>query len=118
MPTKSLHSSAMKWPNAQIVHKAVVRWAEAAVHQHSGVAKVGCFGSYARRDWGVGSDIDLLVVVHHSDVPFQRRPLEWDTLTLPVPADLLVYTQREWDSLEGRFRDTLDQEAVWVYGNH
>ena len=65
----------------------------------------------------MGSDVDLLVVVHHSDVPVQRRPLEWETLTLPVPADLLVYAQREWDLLEGRFRDTLDREAVWVYGN-
>ena len=76
MPTKSLHSSVMKWPNAQIVHKAVVRWAEAALRQHADVIKVGYFGSYARGDWSVGGDVDLLVVTGHHEVPFQRRPLE------------------------------------------
>jgi hypothetical protein len=39
-------------------------------------------------------------------------------LGLPVPVDLLVYTQEEWQSLveEGeRFPRTVEKEAVWVY---
>jgi hypothetical protein len=41
--------------------------------------------------------------------------VEWDTTGLPVPADLLVYTWEEWQALVGRFRDTLEREAVWLY---
>ena len=95
MPRTFSYWSVMEWSNAQIVHEAVDRSTETAVRERSGVTKVGYFGSYARRDWGgrdrgVGSDVDLLVVVHHSDVPFQQHPLAWEILTLPVPASRSV----------------------------
>ena len=77
--------------------------------------EIGIFGSYARGDWGEGSDLDLVVVVKRSTLAFERRAVEWDTTKLPVPADLLVYTTAEWQSLGGRFRDTLEKETVWVY---
>jgi predicted nucleotidyltransferase len=115
MPVRSLNSSVFRWPNARVVDEAVRRWAAEAVQRHTGVLRVGYFGSYARGDWGVGSDVDLLVIVERSGLPFLRRPIEWDTTRLPVPADLLVYTQDEWAALRGRFRDTVEREAVWVF---
>ena len=36
---------------------------------------------------------------------------------LPVPAEILVYTEAEWQALMergGRFALTLSQEAVWI----
>jgi predicted nucleotidyltransferase len=80
--------------------------------------RLGYFGSYARGDWGVGSDLDLIGVVRTSTVPFVRRALAWDLSELPVPAELLVYTEEEWQALlaEGRrFARTVAAEAVWVY---
>ncbi len=78
---------------------------------------VGYFGSYARGDWSVGSDVDLVVVLASTTLPFERRAAELDATTLPVPADLLVYTQHEWQHITlqpaGRH---LSQETVWVYG--
>jgi len=81
------------------------------------VIRIGYFGSYARGDWGVGSDLDLIVVVEGADMPYTDRLKEWDVTGLPVPADLLVYTEKEWDLLleKGRFGKTLRQETVWVY---
>jgi hypothetical protein len=82
------------------------------------VLRVGYFGSYARDDWGVGSDLDLVVIVADTDQPFEKRGLKFDTTLLPVPADLLVYTASEWEALqkEGRgFPRTLQRETVWVY---
>ncbi|MEW5717558.1 MAG: nucleotidyltransferase domain-containing protein [Chloroflexota bacterium] len=78
--------------------------------------RIGYFGSYARGDWGVGSDLDLIVIVDDSAQPFERRARDWDTTELPVPTDVLVYTWQEWESLrQKRFRQTLANEAVWIY---
>ena len=117
MPTRFLSSSVLKWPNAQTVDRAVRRWAENAVRQRQDVVRIGYFGSYARGDWGVGSDLDVVIVVESSDQPFERRAASWDVKELPVPADVLVYTQEEWQSLDlqGRFYQVLMREALWVY---
>ena len=117
MPVRSLNSFILKWPDAQTVAQAVRHWSQKALLSHYDVMRIGYFGSYARGDWGVGSDLDLIIVVESSDQPFERRASKWDATELPVPADVLVYTDEEWQSLEqeGRFYQTVTQEAVWVY---
>jgi predicted nucleotidyltransferase len=101
-----------------MIREAVLCWVEATASAHPDVLRIGYIGSYARGDWGVGSDLDLIVVVERSGEPFWRRGLEWDLSLLPVPTDLLVYTQEEWQALAaqgGRFHRTVEREAVWVY---
>ena len=117
MPTRSLSSSVLRWPDAKTVDQAVRRWANHAVPQRGEVRRIGYFGSYARGDWGVGSDLDLVIIVERSDQPFEQRAAAWDVTPLPVPADVLVYTTKEWNALsqQGRFYHTLMQHAVWVY---
>jgi hypothetical protein len=38
-------------------------------------------------------------------------------MDLPVPTDLLVYTEAEWHAMNlgGRFSDTLRREIIWIY---
>jgi predicted nucleotidyltransferase len=79
--------------------------------------RLGYFGSYARGDWGVGSDIDLIAIVEASEQPFERRALDWSLLDLPVQAEIVVYTRDEWERLireGGRFARTIGREAVWL----
>lgn len=118
MPVRSLTSSILKWPDREQVDRAVRTWARDATGRHLGTIKLGYFGSYARGDWGVGSDLDLIAVVDHTDAAFENRSLEWDLEGLPVPAQLLVYTNSEWEALlreGGRFARTLERESVWVF---
>lgn len=117
MPVRSLSSSVLKWPDARTVHKAVCQWAEQIREQQSEVLRIGYFGSYARGDWGVGSDLDMIIVVQHTDEQFERRAAQWDVTRLPIPTDVLVYRVEEWESLnrEGRFYRTIENEVVWVY---
>jgi predicted nucleotidyltransferase len=98
------------------VDRAVRGWALRAAERHPEAVRIGYFGSYARGDWGVGSDVDLVVIVERSERPFESRALDWDATDLPVPAEAVVYTVDEWEALprEGRFRRTLEREAVWV----
>lgn len=71
---------------------------------------------YARGDWGVGSDLDVIIIVESSQQPFERRGSAWDLSEFPVPVDVLVYTEKEWQSLvqRGCFAGTVLNEAVWV----
>ncbi|MCS6937396.1 MAG: nucleotidyltransferase domain-containing protein [Candidatus Bipolaricaulota bacterium] len=111
MPVRSLSSSVLRWPDARTVDQVVRRWAEQIAQQHPEVRRIGYFGSYARGDWGVGSDLDTIVIVEHSQEPFIRRAACWDTLDLPVPVDLLIYTLSEWQRCSLRLREKI----VWVY---
>lgn len=117
MPVRSLSSSVLKWPDAQMVDQAVRRWAGKAAQRRQDLVRIGYFGSYARGDWGVGSDLDLVIILKESHRPFERRAAEWDMIELPVPADVLIYTEEEWRSLclqRGFYRRVM-KEVVWVY---
>ena len=87
------------------------------LHQRQDVNRIGFLGSYARGNGGVGSDLDLIIIVDHSDDPFERRGVAWDMTKLPVPADLLIYTKEEWQSLDlrRRFSQMLMNETVWIH---
>lgn len=118
MPVRSLSSSVFKWPDQESVDKAIRGWAAAEAGRHPELIRAGYFGSYARGDWGVGSDLDLVVIVTHAPEPRERRSLEWNLRELPVPAELLVYTEKEWHNLQqaaGRFARVLSEETVWVF---
>jgi predicted nucleotidyltransferase len=117
MPVRSLISSVLKWPDRRQVERQVAEWAAREAPRHPGLLRLGYFGSYARGDAGVGSDLDLIAVVESAADPFERRALGWDLLSLPVPAEILVYTRAEWERLEeegGRFVRTLAREARWL----
>jgi predicted nucleotidyltransferase len=118
MPVRSLSSSVFTWPDRIQVDEAARAWAAEAARQHPELLKAGYFGSYARGDWGVGSDLDLVAIVEETCERFERRSLSWDLSKLPVQAELLIYTEDEWLRLraEGsRFARTLAREVVWVY---
>ena len=79
---------------------------------------MGYFGSYARGDAGVGSDLDLVAIAEQAAQPFERRPAAWDLNSLPVPAEIIIYTLSEWQrlqALETRFARVLQSQVVWVY---
>ncbi|WP_297527227.1 nucleotidyltransferase domain-containing protein [Thiohalobacter sp.] len=119
MPVRSLHSSVLRWPDAGAVERALNEWISRQAAQRPELLRLGVFGSFARRtDWGVGSDLDLVAVVAESDRPFAERARDWDLTSLPVPAELLVYTEDEWQRLMaqgGRFADTMASEGVWLF---
>lgn len=117
MPVRSLHTSVLRWPDRDAVDRAVRRWAAEQAAAHPGLIRLGYFGSYATGDWGVGSDVDLVAVVSASGAPFSERARRWDATGLPVPADVLVYTEAEWAEVvnrDDRFAHVMSTEVVWV----
>ncbi len=116
MPVRSLSSSVLKWPTRSDVTRAVTNWLR-ELSESGRIVRGGYFGSYARGDAGVGSDIDIVATVVDHGLPFERRAAEFDATGLPIPADLLVYTEAELDDLladGSRFARVLQDEAVWI----
>lgn len=99
-----MNSSVLKWPDKESVIRAVHDWAGNIGTNDYNILKIGYFGSYARDDWGVGSDIDHIVIIDSSTEPFESRALKWDTTVLPVPAECVVYTQNELKKFSGYSR--------------
>ena len=118
MPVRSFTSSVLKWPDRETVDKAVRKWVTVEVRKHRELRRLGYFGSYAGDNWGVGSDLDLIAIVANASESFGRRNLTWNLDPLPVPTDLLIYTEEEWKRLHergGKFIRTLDLETIWIY---
>jgi len=119
LPVRLLSSSVLKWPDFHTVDQAIRSWVKKVIEMDQGhhILQVGYFGSYARGDWGVGSDLDLIIIIDTSMKPYISRASEWDVSGLPVPVDLLVYTKDEWGRLysQSRFYQTIINEIVWVY---
>jgi predicted nucleotidyltransferase len=95
-----------------------VEWVDQIVKNRLQLLRAGYFGSYARGDWGVGSDLDVILILDHSPVDFHQRSASWDATHLPVPADILIYTEEEWHTMASRgdrFHKRIEEEAVWVF---
>mgnify|MGYP006311719011 FL=1 len=117
MPTRSLHTSVLRWPDVAAVDAAVRSWSARAVREQRELVRLGYFGSYATGRWGVGSDLDLVAVVTGSPRPFHERGRTWDLTDLPVPAEILVYTDPEWQAVLARgdrVARVMRDEVVWV----
>jgi predicted nucleotidyltransferase len=117
MPMRSSNSSVVKWPDRDTVLAAARRWAASEAARRPELTRIGVFGSYARGDAGVGSDLDLVAVVTATGEPFERRGLDWALESLPVPAELLIYTEDEWRARVGentRFGRMLRDDVRWL----
>ena len=114
MPVRSLHSSVKKWPSRAEALDAFRSWARKEMARRPDICRIGCFGSLAKGGWGVGSDLDIIIVLAESKVPPLRRASEWDTTSLPVAADLVVLTDKECrGGYSARFKRVLEQETIW-----
>ena len=119
MPTRSLSSSVMKWPDANDIDMAIRRWAQEIIKLRPEILQIGYFASYARKDWGVGRDCDIIIIVKNTRESFERRPRFYNPESLPVPTDVLVYTQEEREKVrQNNFGKKICSETAWVYIRH
>lgn len=99
MPVRLLNSVVLRWPRRDEVLAAARRWAIELTQSDDAVEEVFCVGSCARGDWGVGSDLDVIVIVSSApDSPVERRRL-YEPTNVPVPSDVWIYTRDEWAGL-------------------
>ena len=102
MPVRSLSSSVLRWPDASTVDEAARSWARKVGQKREDVCRIGYFGSYARGDWGVGSDLDVIIILDDTLLSTKQRYAKYYPDPLPVPVDLWVYTASEWNDLSSK----------------
>ena len=86
--------------------------------RHSGVVKILLFGSFARADHGIHSDIDLLVILNDSERPILERLEDFLEDAPAYPTDMLVYTEQELQSRlseNNGFLSRAVREAIQLY---
>lgn len=72
MPVRLLSSSVLKWPEREIVLQAFRSWAEKA-QADPRILGIGLFGSLVQGNWGPGSDLDAILILKESPLPFIER---------------------------------------------
>jgi predicted nucleotidyltransferase len=81
------------------VQEAVQQYARQLRQQHPEVTRVIWFGSWITGYPSPGSDVDICLVLSHSDLPIRERLPEYLPSRFPVGIDLHIYTQNELDHL-------------------
>ncbi len=103
----------MRWPALERVIEAFRERARSLCAKHEDILAVGYFGSAARGEWGVGSDLDVVVIVKD-----KSPQLHWEaTMALadiPIPVDMIMLSLEEVKGIKGKFLKVLEEETVWV----
>lgn len=84
------------------------------------VEMVALFGSFARGDYTPESDVDLLLQVSDTEVPYLERPDRYRDAFAAIPLDvnLTVYTRDEAEGLRreaGGFLQRIEEGALVLY---
>ena len=104
--------------NIVILDESIYAALEDEVRERSLTTSSGVFGSYGRGTAGVGSDLDLLLILQRCDEPIWNRLRRWDTSSLPLACDLLVYSLEEWRSLpqwNPKLAEALLNDTRWLW---
>ena len=98
-PSGSSPSLAVKSNNQAAVERAVRRWAREIAEQRPEVRRIIWFGSRVNGIPAPGSDVDLCLVLVHSDKRFRERIGDYLPIGFPVGLDLFPYTLAELERL-------------------
>ena len=118
MPVRSLNSAVLKWPEQAAVLNKTKQWAILEGERNKNIKNIYCFGSVVSRNWGVGSDLDILIEVNTSKMSFPLRGLKCDTSRIPVPVEIMVYTTEELNKMQAekrRFAKEFENNSMLLY---
>jgi len=93
-------------------------WAKSLGSRDKNIVKIFCFGSICKGTWGMGSDLDIAVILDRTKVPFISRACLYDTSAISVPTDILVYTQSEIKVFafeKRRFLAEIEKNGILLY---
>jgi uncharacterized protein len=112
-------SARVTWLDRKGARLAAVDAARSLARSHPEIEGVLLFGSIARGDATPSSDVDLLIVLRESDLPFLDRIPRYTPAIPPLGVDVLPYTRDELEKMRAdgnRLLSTALAEGEWVVG--
>lgn len=89
----------IKSANRAEIAQAVEQYVVHLRREHPEIQRVIWFGSWVTGIPMPGSDVDLCLIVSHTDKPRRERSVEYLPVGFPVGMDLFVYTEEEFAQL-------------------
>lgn len=117
MPNKSSGSVKVFFADKDKVLCQLKEYVRRLKAQRSDVEKVGLFGSYATDRYGPASDVDLLILLSHSDKRFVDRSPQFVPDNLTIGCDIFCYTQEEIERMTKQDNPWLNhilKEIIWL----
>ena len=99
---QSSPSVVIKSADREGIARAVDNYVAGLRRDHPEVERVIWFGSWVSGLPTPGSDVDLCLIVSHSDKPYRERSMDYLPVGFPVGVDLCVYTEEEFARLVER----------------
>jgi hypothetical protein len=99
MRTEYYGSVKVTYFDKDVVWQALAELAQGLPVEHPEIEKIIVFGSLVRDEAVPGSDVDLLIVVSETDIPFLDRTVEYRPGGFPVGLDVFVYTPAEMEQM-------------------
>lgn len=95
MRRSSLSGVVVKSVDEAAVRRAMDAYAARLLAAHPEIEEIVVFGSFAEGTWAPASDLDVFVVLSHSDKPVRDRIPDLLPGAFPVGVDLFPYTRQE-----------------------
>ena len=87
------------------VENALKDYVQKLYRENPEIEKVIAFGSFVKDQSVPGSDLDLLIILKKSKLPFIKRISKYMPSEFPIGVDVFAYTQEEVEKMigEGNF---------------
>jgi len=95
----------------ELITRAVHSFADELRRNYPEIICIVWFGSWLHGHPSPGSDVDLCLILSHTDLPPRDRASHYLPVGFPVGLDLLVYTTQEFDRL-GRESPGMKREIL------
>jgi predicted nucleotidyltransferase len=107
MQKQSSPSVKITYFDKEAVSEALSEFLKELEKRSPEIKRIILFGSFARGECVPGSDIDLLIVLRESNIPFLERIPKYMPSHFPVGVDVFPYT-------EGELREMLNSGNFFV----
>jgi len=79
------------------------------------IEEIIVFGSFEKGNYAPGSDLDIFIILSHSDAPVRERIRDLLPSGFPVPVDLFPYTREEMAELTPSLLLDATTQSRWRY---
>lgn len=118
MQIRSFNSVRIKYLDKPGIMKAIGSLVEELSQKHPEIERISLFGSFARDEAVPGSDVDILIVLTDSHLPFRDRIGKYMPSSFPVGIDVFPYTRSEMETMLGQgnhFLKSAQQDSILLF---